>query len=222
MCTTLHLSALKRSCYLSAQSTSLSMSACIVCLSDSVWTVDETLVSSAYIVHHDSRISGRSLIKITNSTGPSTLPCGTPLVTFDQSEYIPFTDTLCCLPMRKSLIQFRTLFLIPYDSILAISLWCGTESKAFAKSRYTASKGLPVSSAVVYFSRACSKFVAHDLFGTNPCWQDERSFFCSVCSMILSHYDEIHEVCVKLLLLCHFCSWERKKETSLSVIVVDV
>ena len=73
MCMTLHLSALKRSCHLSAQSTSLSMPACIVCLSDSVWTVDETLVSSAYIVHHDSRISGRSLIKITNSTGPSTL-----------------------------------------------------------------------------------------------------------------------------------------------------
>ena len=47
-----------------------------------------------------SRISGRSLIKITNSTGPSTLPCGTPLVTFDQSENIPFTDTLCCLQIN--------------------------------------------------------------------------------------------------------------------------
>ena len=59
-------------------------------------------------------MSGKSLIKTTKSTGPSTLPWGTPLVKANQSEYVPFTHTLWRLPSKGSLIHDNTLDWIPW------------------------------------------------------------------------------------------------------------
>ena len=53
----------------------------------------QSMVSSANLLTHPSTPSSRSLIKITNSRGPSTDPCGTPLVTGLQAENLPSTTT---------------------------------------------------------------------------------------------------------------------------------
>lgn len=50
--------------------------------------------------------SGKSLMKMTNRIGPSTLPCGIPLITSDHSElHEPLIDTLCNLSRMKSIIH---------------------------------------------------------------------------------------------------------------------
>ncbi len=41
-------------------------------------------------------------MNITNSMGPITLPCGTPLQTSVQVDLDPFTETRCLLPETKA------------------------------------------------------------------------------------------------------------------------
>ena len=48
------------------------------------------LVSSANIYTSDSMLDGKSFMYSTNKIGPSTLPCGMPLVTGFQVELAPF------------------------------------------------------------------------------------------------------------------------------------
>ena len=54
--------------------------------------------------------------------GPSTEPCGTPLVTSLQDEELPFITTLCFLPVNQSTIQSATSSIIPRLLTFAISL----------------------------------------------------------------------------------------------------
>ena len=49
---------------------------------------------------------GRSLMYITKRVGPSTLPCGMPLVTAAGVELHPFTCTLCVRPVRNAAVHF--------------------------------------------------------------------------------------------------------------------
>jgi hypothetical protein len=58
-------------------------------------------VSSANMYTSDSTFSGKSLINITNNTGPSTEPCGIPLVTLCHFDTDPFSCTLCLRLLRK-------------------------------------------------------------------------------------------------------------------------
>ena len=53
------------------------------------------------------------LIKIKNNKGPNIVPCGTPEVTFDHSEYALFTKTLYFLLFKKFVTQLSTLPKMP-------------------------------------------------------------------------------------------------------------
>ena len=58
------------------------------------------VVSSANIVHTTfllEKCMGRSLMNKQNSTGPSTEPCGTPVLSVPKAETFPLTWTRCCL-----------------------------------------------------------------------------------------------------------------------------
>ena len=69
--------------------------------------------------------------------GPKTEPWGTPLSTDAQCEKVP--RTLCFLSFNHSMIQLRSLPVIPWLRSFAASLLWGTLSKAFAKSKKTTS-----------------------------------------------------------------------------------
>ena len=63
-----------------------------------------------------SIMSGISLTKIRNKTGPNTLPWGTPLMTSEVLDGTPFTTTRCVLPLKKDSIHFNKLPVMPYAS----------------------------------------------------------------------------------------------------------
>ena len=68
-----------------------------------------------------------------NSSGPNTVPCGTPEVTGEYSDFTPSHTTSWRRLVRKDSIQRRTLPWIPYRrSLLRWSLW-STVSKALLK-----------------------------------------------------------------------------------------
>ena len=88
-----------------------------------------------------------SLTQATNSTGPNTLPCGTPQVTLNSSDNCPSTLTLCERPKRISFTHTTTerpntncftptttLKSTQFAAIFVSSLSCGTELNAFEKS----------------------------------------------------------------------------------------
>jgi hypothetical protein len=79
-----------------------------------------SLVSSATMYTSDSTFSGKSLINITNNTGPSTEPCGIPLVTLCHFDTDPFSCTLCLRLLRKFLTYTQVWLLIPYERSLLI------------------------------------------------------------------------------------------------------
>ena len=92
------------------------------------------------------------------STGPSTEPWGIPLFTSCHENLESLVTTLCCRPERKSVIQFKVLQVTPYCLRTPISLLCGTESKAFLKSKYITSTFSCLSIALVKSSitfRSC-------------------------------------------------------------------
>ena len=51
-----------------------------------------------------------SLIKMRNNNGPKIDPCGTPLITYNQDDTLPFRTTLCCLPFNHSPIHCNNYF----------------------------------------------------------------------------------------------------------------
>ena len=105
------------------------------------------VVSSAnFHISMDSPGRSRSLIIARNSQGPSRVPCGTPAVTFSQVEKVPCSFTLCCLSLRKSMIQFREVGLTSRLNSLAINVWWSTKSKAFRKSTKAVLIAAPVPS----------------------------------------------------------------------------
>src|ERR1044072_4298501 len=72
-------------------------------------TLLHTSVSSANFPIVDIKFESISLISIRKRTGPKTEPCGTPLVTFAQSDDSPSTHTFCLLlsnhPISPSIIN---------------------------------------------------------------------------------------------------------------------
>ena len=56
-------------------------------------TARYSILSSANNLIEFSTVPGISLMNVNNRTGPRTIPCGTPLVTFTHSEQTPFTET---------------------------------------------------------------------------------------------------------------------------------
>jgi len=54
-------------------------------------------------------------VYITNSRGPSMLPCGIPLITGIKFEYSEFTLTLCFLCSKNTLAYITVASSIPYE-----------------------------------------------------------------------------------------------------------
>ena len=108
-------------------------------------------------------------IYIKNKIGPSTDPCGTPLKTDFQFETSPSTTTLCLLSISHFSIQLIIPFPMPWAFSLSSSLWCGTLSKAFLKSKWIISTGDPSSTHFVTSSKKHKVFVKHYLAFKNPC-----------------------------------------------------
>ena len=131
-------------------------------------------------------MSGRSFMYITNSIGPSTLPWGMPLVTAADADRASLTLTHCVLFERKDLIHPSILLVIPYFFILWIRRRCGTLSKAFIKSQYTASSLPPWSMISVHMFRTCSNCSTVDLpvIKPNCCWLNR--LFSTIWSITLS------------------------------------
>jgi hypothetical protein len=69
-----------------------------------------------------------------NSSGPRTLPCGTPDVTLTSSDNCPPTLTLCVLPRRNSPIHTTTSSPPARPQYFVSNRSWGTKSKAFEKS----------------------------------------------------------------------------------------
>ena len=64
-------------------------------------------------MNHGWTQSGRSFIKTKNSSGPKTVPLGTPLRTSTLSDVAPSTVTCCVLCVKKVLIQSKEVPLTP-------------------------------------------------------------------------------------------------------------
>ena len=101
--------------------------------------VPNILVSSANFKIHLAMPQSRSLIYIRKRIGPNTEPCRTPLRTNCHVDLLPFTQTRCLLLLSHSVIHFSSLPVVPWLFNFSSSLWCGTLSKALAKSRKTTS-----------------------------------------------------------------------------------
>ena len=157
-------------------------------MSASVSTFFPTLVSSAnfFMVSTPPTTVSISLMKMRNSRGPSTLPCGTPDKTSIQDENDPFSTTRCTLSPSQSPIHFSTFPSTPWALSFFRSLFTGTLSNALAKSRNATSNGVPSSTAAVAFSMNSSKFVTQDRPFMNPCWLRLIKPFLSRCSTMAS------------------------------------
>ena len=81
------------------------------------------------------RLSGKSFIYIINSTGPITLPCGTPEITSFHSEIDSPRTTRWRLLVKNASIQSKILPDMPYLDSFSNNRLCGTLSMAFSKSR---------------------------------------------------------------------------------------
>ena len=183
-CITLHLFSLKRNCHFSDQACRRSKSLCIISWSSDVVIRLYILVSSAYIFTSPFSTSGKSFTNKTKRTGPSTEPCGIPLVISHHDDSTPFTNTLCFLPVKKSSIHASNLPLIPYAWSFRISLQWGTLSNAFLKSIYATSTLPPSSIILVQSSRVSRSCEIQDLPGTNPCWLSQYRLFFIICWMM--------------------------------------
>src|SRR5688572_25240803 len=98
ICITEHFSTLKRICQSCDHLNILLRSSRSISASFSFPTALHSLVSPANLEIVDEIPSSMSLIKSTNSNGPSTDPCGTPLSTVVQLECLSPVPTFCLLP----------------------------------------------------------------------------------------------------------------------------
>ena len=88
MCITAHLTKLNFICHLLAQSASLLMFSCCSITAFGCLALFQSLMSSVNLEILLTMLLSKSLMYMRNSSGPSTLPCGTPDVTDVQSLYI--------------------------------------------------------------------------------------------------------------------------------------
>ena len=71
--------------------------------------------------------------------------------------------TLWFLSVSQHVIHFNIYLPIQFAAIFSISMWCGTLSKALAKSRYSVSTVTPFSIPDVTCSRWISSLVRYNL-----------------------------------------------------------
>ena len=128
--------------------------------------------------------------------GAITEPCGTPLITGAQSEYIPSHAMRCFLSLKNFSTQVFTGPVIPYFSSFWISLWCGTLSNALAKSIIITSVCLPPLRLARISCVRASNCVSVYRFFRNPCCLSKRNLLASswfsmcfeiMCSISLLH-----------------------------------
>ena len=93
-----------------------------------VWVIE----SSAYISVFVCNWSGMSFINIRNRTGPSTEPCGTPVLTDWRLDIFNPSTMHCDLIERYDSNQRRDM---PYRAIFCRSISWSTTSKAFSRSK---------------------------------------------------------------------------------------
>jgi len=98
-----------------------------------------SLVSSAKLLRVCPMPSSRSLIKISNRTGLSIDPWGTPLVTGHQLVLTPFTTTLWNRPSSQFLTQPKVYLSKPWAASFSRRILSETVLKALLKSSYTMS-----------------------------------------------------------------------------------
>ena len=78
-----------------------------------------------------------SFMRIRNKRGPSTLPCGTPLVTLDEDDLVLLTMTCWVLWDRKDWIHLPSFPVTPAAFSFLRSIPLSTLSNAFLKSKYS-------------------------------------------------------------------------------------
>ena len=133
MCISLHFCTLTNNNRLEAQIQSSCKLSCNSSDHLNVLVLLNSFASSMKRTQCDFTLLGRSFACIysINSTGPNTDPCGTPEVTLDQQDDLPFTVTHWCWSVKKSLIHLCMFPPIPKHLIFLRSLMWGTDSNAF-------------------------------------------------------------------------------------------
>ena len=144
-----HLSGWKLSNHVRDQSSSNCISHCRAIASSFDVTVWKILASSANKNPSDLMLSRRSLMYITKSRGPNTVPWGIQLMTSAGTDFSPLTTTTWLLLLRYSVNPLSNVTLYAFS--LPINRMWGTVSNAFIKSRYTVSTTFPPGSP----SRTC-------------------------------------------------------------------
>ena len=119
------------------------------------------------------------LTKKIKSNGAKTVPCGTPLITFDHFDFCPCKTTRCFRPINQVSIHLRSWPSRPWRCSDTYKRLCGTLSNALQKSKYTTDMLVPFSKSSVAYSRKSIKFVKQDLPLLNPCWDGNKSSSCS-------------------------------------------
>ena len=118
-----------------------------------------------------------SLIYNENNNGPRTLPCGTPVETGSQSDWLSFDIVHCCLPWRYEFIHWS----VEGEKLINLSLLnrmsMSTESKALLKSSNVRTVSCLVS--ILFFMSSVTLIKAvHVLWcERKPDWQLSRILF---------------------------------------------
>ena len=120
-----------------------------------------------------------SLIWIRKNSGPRTVPWGTPDRTLLGLEMQPSTTTNCWRFFRKEVIQSRRGPWIPALLIFERRRLWSTLSKAFEKSKSTASVWAEELRKLVKSLRVVRIWDSHDLFWRKPCWKEVKKFWRS-------------------------------------------
>ena len=142
---------------------------------------------SRNVRHVDKRLKkDKRSMKIKKNSGPSILPCGTTDRTAIQPEAVPLRTTCCQHSFSQALIQLYSFPRIPWALTFFSSLSTGTLSNAFAKSRYTTSTGMPLSTDAVTFSRKYRRLLVQDFPCIKPCWVALISLCLARCSTMSS------------------------------------
>ncbi len=111
-----------------------------------------------------------------NSSGPRTVPWGTPDSTSAHDDASPSTTTCCDLFWRKPAIQAPTLPFMPYCPSFIIRHLCGMASNALEKSRTAMSTWDLLS---YRRRRSCNVVISRDsqeCLDLKPCWRCDRCY----------------------------------------------
>jgi len=148
------------------------ISGCSKQSSTNMWTVDRTLL-------------GRSFMYTRNNRGPVTVSCGTPDITGDSEDVWPSSTTSWVRPCKKSVIQLRVEFLMPYCSNFRSRREWDTLSNASEKLRRMASNWSELSTILarsLTVSISCVSFSWNHVAGRIRCHtaQDVSRCYCSM------------------------------------------